>query len=344
MTDTRANPFIGGLRKGATAASHFTIVANLIARDRRLSLMDKGLMLCLLSHVEGFRITEGSLASQCTDGVKAIRASLNRLRSLGYVYRSTAPLRHPKGTRNADGKLIGGGIAGYEWFVTDKPDEIAIILDQYAKEQLADTTSLLDPKLGDPVDNSIDDTLEVPDLDRLAPVDNPDLTALWAASADQREQVIIPGGDLRPKPTGGLGRAIEDQLQKTKEQEDQPHAPASGCEASSPKEGSHATDPSPAADVGGPAPVPPQHGDQQTARARELDDPTRRAEIAATGGAAPVRARRAPSWREVRRRRPVDESKRELVRDELDSRRRRGLASVPGIAPPPDVDPADVDG
>lgn len=315
MTDT--SPFIGGLRKGATASSHFTIVANLIARDPRLWIADKGLMLCLLSHQEGLRITETFLASQCMDGVKAIRASLDRLRTLGYVYRSLVPLRHPKGTRSKEGKLIGGGIAGYEWWVTDKPDEIAIILDQYAKEQHVETT------------------LEAPNLDEIEhaadPVDNSNLGAVGAAWVDQHKQGVIPGQPKRPLPTVGLGRAIEDQPKKTKEPENQDHAPASGREASSPTEGSHATGPSPAADVGGPDAVTTQHGDQQTARVHELDDPRRRRELADGGGSASVRARRAPSWRESRKtsKKKLDPATRAAVRDEVASRARPPVRAVP---------------
>jgi hypothetical protein len=68
MTD-----FLGGLRRGEMAADHFTIIANLLARDRALSCAAKGLFLNMASHREGFKITEEFLASQSTDGVKAIR-------------------------------------------------------------------------------------------------------------------------------------------------------------------------------------------------------------------------------------------------------------------------------
>lgn len=300
------SPFIGGIQRGELAADNFTIIRNLIARDPRLRFFLKGLMLNLLSHAAGFPITEKLLASQSGDSEKAIRKGLDELRALGYVYRGVQ-LRHPKGTRSKDGRLIGGCIAGYQWFVTDQPEVVAINLAQFAKEQAVGEPS--DPTLGDPVDNS-------------------DLAPENAVSPDLRKQGVIPGGDLLPKPTGGFDRTIEDHHKKTNDQEDQPHAAASGRDPRSPTEGSLGPETSPAADVGGPDPVTTQHGDQQTARAEK---PRGRARPLLPPP-PPVKHRERRSWREVRGLRPVDHGQRAEIRDELDGIRRRGLAPAPPVA------------
>jgi hypothetical protein len=110
------------------AADHFTIVANSVARDRALSYAAKGLFLNMAGHREGFTITEEFLARQSTDGVKTVRPLLGELRATRYIYRSAERTRYPAGTYKAAGKDISGALGPYTWFVTDKPEEMAIIL------------------------------------------------------------------------------------------------------------------------------------------------------------------------------------------------------------------------
>lgn len=125
--------FMAGLMRGELASDHFTIVSNLVARDPDISFKAKGLFLNMASHKQGFRITERILTQQGRDGVAAIRAGLEELRVAGYIYRGER-LRHPTGARDGKGKSIAGALAGFVWFVTDKPDEIAAILKQRATE------------------------------------------------------------------------------------------------------------------------------------------------------------------------------------------------------------------
>ena len=125
--------FMAGLVRGQMASDNFTIVSNLVARDPSISYKAKGLFLNMASHKHGFRITERILTQQGKDGVAAIRAGLEELRAAGYIYRGER-LRHPAGARDGKGKSIAGALAGYVYFVTDKPDEIAAILTQRAAE------------------------------------------------------------------------------------------------------------------------------------------------------------------------------------------------------------------
>jgi hypothetical protein len=195
--------FFGGLRRGEMAADHFTIVANSAARDRALSYAAKGLFLNMASHREGFTITEEFLARQSTDGVKTVRRLLGELRAAGYVYRSAERTRYPAGTRNAADKDISGALGPYTWFVTDKPEEIAIILAQYA----AETAGRNNRPDGQVV------TGNKPGTERTECT----LPTGAAGSPDQDEQGAPAGGDLRPVTTGGSGSSIEHQAQKTTE-------------------------------------------------------------------------------------------------------------------------------
>src|SRR5688500_17199306 len=87
VTMTTTGDFIGGSQRGEMAADHFTIIANTTARDPRLHLADRGLLVDMMSHKKGFIITEQSLADRCADGITVVRTCLDRLRTLGYIYR-----------------------------------------------------------------------------------------------------------------------------------------------------------------------------------------------------------------------------------------------------------------
>lgn len=351
MTDSTANPFGGGIRRGPTAADHFTIVSNEIARGPHLRFFDKGLLVNLLSHKAGFQITEGLLASQSGDGVKAIRDGLNRLRVAGYVYRHPEPVRHPPGTRNAKGKLIGGAVAGYVWSVTDQPDVIAEILKQHAKE-LAEVAAAVELDLvppptdldapPDPVDNPELDPVDNPGTDTPAdPVDNQNLGAETAASADLQEQGVIPGGDLRPKPTGGIGRAIEDHHQKTNDQENQ--GPGYAADAFGAPDALRLSGPetSAATGQGGPAPMDQLPGDHLNARAenvvrdlRALDELVGSRKWAPPVPPAPVARRQPrPGPRRRTRRDDLDSATRDRLRAEL---AQRGAAPLRAVDAHPD--------
>jgi hypothetical protein len=222
--DTMHDDFIAGLRRGEMAADHFTIVANAVARDRTLSNAAKGLFLNMSSHREGFTITEEFLASQCTDGVKKIRSQMAELRTHGYIYRGQRS-RYPAGTRSKDGKNIGGALGPYEWFVTDKPDEVAAILTRYAAEQRALNTA------GEPTADSNTETAGrdylpkrevVPtsgNLENSQKGEPSNLPPKTGGSPDQRKHDESPGRNNLPKPTGGFGSSIEEQPQKTNSEE-----------------------------------------------------------------------------------------------------------------------------
>jgi hypothetical protein len=71
----------------ALAFERFTAIPNTWARDRRISRRARGLLLELMSHREGWRITVDSLVEGGPEGKDAVRSGLNELVKAGYLTR-----------------------------------------------------------------------------------------------------------------------------------------------------------------------------------------------------------------------------------------------------------------
>jgi len=67
--------------------SHFTILANEILRNQRLTLRARGLLGLLLSYPDNWRTSSENLARICPDGRDAIRTTLRELEDAGYIER-----------------------------------------------------------------------------------------------------------------------------------------------------------------------------------------------------------------------------------------------------------------
>jgi hypothetical protein len=308
--ESTTSPFVGGLRRGATAASHFLILSNLAARDPRMSLRARGLFATGMSFAEGWKITEEELARHCTDGEKSIRSGLVELRELGYVYRGRRS-RYPAGTRNHKGKDISGALGPYEWFWTDKPDEIAAILEQYAKDQRA---AYADPEPAG--EDYLPETEVVPS----GAVDNPGLPPERAASADQGKGTIPPGRNNLPRSRALKGSTKEDQPREN--QEDQGQGPAD-CVGAPDALRLSGPETSTAAGLGGPVLLDPLTGDQQNAGAENVERGLRELEELAasrkwqppTPPAPPTRPRLTGGSRRTKRA-DLDPVRREVFRRE----------------------------
>lgn len=340
-----SDDFIGGLQRGEMAADNFFIMTNAAARDPQLHLADRGLLADMMSHKNGFVITEESLAARCMDGVKTVRTCLERLRAAGYVYRGTRT-RYPKGTRNSKGKDISGALGPYRWYVTDKPEEIAVILARYAKEQRAVNLT------GEHVSAGHDYMPEeevVPTCDDAQPVDNSaspaqqaNLPAERAGSPDLWKQGETAGQDNRPFTTVLEGRTKEDQPEEDQEEN---RGLACGSETARAALGRDETSPATAVDGW----LGPESVDQpQDARTRETDDPLR---WHGPGGMVTLNspaARRArnevlthragPSWAQRKDARArLDRDKLDRVRAEL-AQRPAGLPRATNLPVPDDHD------
>lgn len=338
--------FLGGLQRGEMAADNFFIMTNAAARDPELHLADRGLLADMMSHKNGFVITETSLANRCKDGVKAVRACLKRLRASGYVYRGERT-RYPAGSKNADGNDISGALGPYRWYVTDKPEEIAVILTRYAREQRAINLA------AEHVSAAQDYRPEwdvVPTCGNTPPVDNADLPAEQAGSPHQAEQDESAGQHKRPFTTVLKGRTKEDQPQE--DQEEKQGGLGSASETARAALGRAGTSAAAAVDP----PSQPELVDQpQTARAESkrwhgmggmVGDNSPAAKHARN---AIVTGRRGPSWSSTKAaRQSRDPAKRDQVRAEL-AQRPAGLPRAANLPvpdergpvgpPPPDRSP-----
>jgi hypothetical protein len=348
--------FLGGLLRGEMAADNFFIMTNAAGRDPELHLADRGLLADMISHKDGFVITEESLAARCKDGVKTIRQCLKRLRAQGYVYRGER-MRYPAGSRNKAGKDISGALGPYRWYVTDKPEEIANILKQYAREQRA--LNLAAEHIP-AVQDYRPEWEVVPNCDDENPVDNSDLgadlEAERAGSRDQAEHRESADQHNRPVTTVLKGRTKEDQPQE--DQVEEQGGLACGSDTGRAALG-RTEEPSSATGVGGSL-EPEFVGQPQTAR--EAFDALRPESGVPTSGATSentrvdpkrwhgvggmvgdnspaaqnarnsiVSGKRAPSWNDTRRAREQrDPAARQRVRAEL-AQRPAGLPRAAGL-------------
>ncbi len=66
----------------------FTTIRNKMIRDKRLGLVERGLLVTMLSYSKNWKITIKGLASQMPDGVSRIAKALKRLEEVGYLVRT----------------------------------------------------------------------------------------------------------------------------------------------------------------------------------------------------------------------------------------------------------------
>lgn len=89
----------------------FTIIANYVFKDNRLSLKAKGLLTQMLSLPEDWEYTLKGLTSLFSDGQDSIRAAIHELERFGYIIR--------KRLRDERGRLCGT-----EYIIYEKPQEL----------------------------------------------------------------------------------------------------------------------------------------------------------------------------------------------------------------------------
>ena len=76
------------ITRGAKPERDFAIISNVLLRDASLSFRARGILCCILSHAEGYRISSDRLADMGLEGRDAIRSSLAELESVGYLKRT----------------------------------------------------------------------------------------------------------------------------------------------------------------------------------------------------------------------------------------------------------------
>ncbi|MEU8623195.1 hypothetical protein [Streptomyces sp. NPDC048623] len=117
MSGPTRKGFSGQIRRGPMAADvlgrDFVTIYNRALRDRRLSRRAKGLLAEILTHRDGFGVSEASLVAAGPEGRDAIRTALTELERYGYLHRYQE--------RDELGRL---GEAVFE--VTDMPEGLLI--------------------------------------------------------------------------------------------------------------------------------------------------------------------------------------------------------------------------
>ena len=105
------------VRRGPMAATvlgaHFTQVFNAAVRDKRLSRRARGLMVEILSHSDGFEISEAALLANGPEGRDAIRKALRELETCGYL-------------RRVQGRGTAGKFVGTVFEITDMPEGLQL--------------------------------------------------------------------------------------------------------------------------------------------------------------------------------------------------------------------------
>lgn len=106
LSKRRIMKVLSFLRKPVGFEGHFTQIPNSWARDERLGYRAKGILVLLMSHQNGWKISLEHLANDGPDGITAVRTAINQLQEHGYLIRNV--IRNEKNQ-----------IEGSEWILSD---------------------------------------------------------------------------------------------------------------------------------------------------------------------------------------------------------------------------------
>lgn len=71
--------------RGSLPQDRFVSIANDWARDPRMKLSQRGLLVYIASHKSGYKLTVAQMVNECADGRDAVYSALKGLRELGYL-------------------------------------------------------------------------------------------------------------------------------------------------------------------------------------------------------------------------------------------------------------------
>ena len=131
------------LRKPVGFEGRFTQIPNTWARDERLGYRARGILLLLMSHQDGWKISLEHLANDGPDGITAVRTAINQLQELGYLTRNQ--IRNEKNQ-----------IEGSEWIITDPFEpSLDFLIEGFQEENLISENQAL-KKTNNKEDNKTD--------------------------------------------------------------------------------------------------------------------------------------------------------------------------------------------
>lgn len=110
------------LRKPVGFEGRFTQIPNAWARDERLGYRARGILLLLMSHQDGWKITLEHLANDGPDGITAVRTAIGQLQEFGYLERNII--------------RSSNRIEGSEWVLSDPFEKPAPSSDSLTSENL----------------------------------------------------------------------------------------------------------------------------------------------------------------------------------------------------------------
>jgi len=119
------------LRKPLGFEGKFTQIPNTWARDERLGYRAKGILLLLMSHQDGWKISLEHLAGDGPDGITAVRTAISQLQELGYLKRNQI--------RNSKNQIEGS-----EWIISDpfEPESENLMLENQTENLMLENLTL----------------------------------------------------------------------------------------------------------------------------------------------------------------------------------------------------------
>jgi len=102
---------------------NFSIIANDVIRDQRLSWKARGILIYVLSQVDHWRTSSAHLASISPEGIHAVRTGLKELEEHGYLRRTRTQL--PNGTWRHDILIYDQPVEnlGEKWLTFPQTDD-----------------------------------------------------------------------------------------------------------------------------------------------------------------------------------------------------------------------------
>ena len=127
------------LRKPLGFEGKFTQIPNSWARDERLGYRARGILLLLMSHQDGWKISLEHLANDGPDGITAVRTAIEQLQECGYLKRNQI--------RNERSQIEGSEWILSDPFERDEPQLENLMLENLEENLMSENLTLKNTRL-----------------------------------------------------------------------------------------------------------------------------------------------------------------------------------------------------